>query len=72
MKDVMKKKKQSIHFKFLTVVISAMLAVAIIIGGLSVYQVDKFVEQQSIDFVNATCSNETTKINDMFGLVDDF
>ena len=43
-----------------------MLVVAIMIGGLSIYQVDKFVQKQSVDFVNATCSNETTKINDMF------
>lgn len=63
---IIRMKKQSIQFKFLAVVISAMLAVAIFIGGLSIYLVDRFVQQQSMDFVDATCSNETTKINDMF------
>ena len=65
-KELIRKKKNSIQFKVLTVVISAMLAAAIIIGGLSIYEVDQFVQKQSINFVNATCSNETTKINDMF------
>ena len=59
-------KKRSIQLNFLAIIISAMLAVAILIGGLSIYLVDRFVQKQSIDFVNATCSNETTKINDMF------
>ena len=41
-----------------------MLAVAIIIGGLSIYEVDKYVQEQTEDFVNITGSNEGAKIND--------
>ena len=43
-----------------------MLAVTVIIGGLSIYKVDQFIQSQTEDLVNATCLNESTQINDIF------
>ena len=60
-------KIQSIQFKFLMTVISAMLAITVFIGGLSIYEVDQFVQLQTEDFINVTCEKDASQINDIFG-----
>ncbi len=60
-------KSNSIQFKFLVIIISAILAVAVIIGGMSIYEVDKYIQAQSKDLVSTMCSNEVSQINDTFG-----
>ena len=40
-------KIRSMQFKFLMTVISAMLAITVFIGGLSIYEVDNFVQEQT-------------------------
>ena len=60
-------KIQSIQFKFLITVISAMLAITIFVGGLSIYEVDQFVQLQTEDFINVTCEKDASQINDIFG-----
>ena len=60
-------KIQSMQFKVLMTVISAMLAITIFIGGISIYEVDKFVQRQTEDFINVTCEKEVSQINDIFG-----
>ena len=60
-------KIQSMQFKFLITIISAMLAIAIFIGGLSIYEVDQFVQRQTEDYINVTCEKEASQINDVFG-----
>ena len=55
------------QFKFLMTVISAMLAITLFIGGLSIYEVDKFVQQQTEEFINVTCEKDASQINDIFG-----
>ena len=50
-----KMKTHSIQFKFLTTIISAMLAITVFVGGLSIYEVDKFVQYQTENFINVTC-----------------
>ena len=69
-KKLLDKKKQksnktiSLKVRFLATVIVAMLAITIFIGGLSLYEVDKYVQSQAEDFVKVTCENEASKIND--------
>ena len=60
-------KIQSMQFKFLMTVICAMLAITVFIGGLSIYEVDRFVQSQTEDFINVTCEKEASQINDIFG-----
>ena len=60
-------KIRSMQFKFLMTVISAMLAITIFIGGISIYEVDQFVQHQTEDFINVTCEKEISQINDHFG-----
>ena len=60
-------KIQSMQFKVLMTVISAMLAITVFIGGLSIYEVDQFVQHQTEDFINVTCEKEASQINDLFG-----
>ena len=58
-------KKISIQTQFLTVIIYSMLIITIVIGGLSIYYVDKFVTSSSEEIMNATCEKEATLINDI-------
>ena len=60
-------KTHSIQFKFLTTIISAMLAITVFVGGLSIYEVDKFVQYQTENFINVTCEKEAAQMNDIFG-----
>ena len=56
-------KTSSIRFRFLTTVIFAMLAITVFIGGLSIYEVDKYIQEQSENFVSITCVNERDRID---------
>ena len=65
--DIIKRlfnRTHSIQFRFLATVIFAILAIAIIIGGISIYEVDSYIKTQTENFVNVTCENESAKIND--------
>ena len=59
-------KTHSIQFKFLMTVVSAVLAITVLVGGLSIYEVDRFIQSQTEDFINAICKKEATQINDIF------
>ena len=59
-------KAYSIQFKFLITVISAILAIAVFVGGLSIYEVDRFVRIQTENLIDATCEKETAEINSIF------
>ena len=60
-------KIQSMQFKVLITLISAMLAITVFIGGLSIYEVDQFVQHQTEDYINVTCEKYASQINDIFG-----
>ena len=60
-------KVHSIRFKFLLIIISAMLAISFFVGGVSIYEVDTYVQQQTENFINVTCEKEKTQVNDIFG-----
>ena len=57
-------KTYSIQFRFLATVIIAILAITISIGGLSIYEVDNYVQNQAENYVELTCDNEVAQIND--------
>lgn len=56
-------KTHSIRFRFLATVILSMLAITVFIGGLSIYEVDSYVQDQAKTFVSITCTNEGEQIN---------
>ena len=60
-------KAYSMRFRFLATLIFAMLAITIFVGGLSIYEVDRYVQAQAEDFVRVTCINESSQINDSLG-----
>ena len=57
------KKAYSLRFRFLATVIVAMVAITVFIGGISIYEVDQYVQEQAEDFVSVTCDNEAAQIN---------
>ena len=60
-------KTHSMQFKFLITIISAILAITFFVGGLSIYEVDKFVQLETENFIKVTCEKEISQINDDFG-----
>lgn len=54
----------SMRFRFLATVIFAVLSVTVFVGGLSIYEVDSYIQDQAKDYVNAVCHNESAQIND--------
>ena len=60
-------KIQSMQFKVLITLLSAILAITMFIGGLSIYEVDQFVQRQTEDYINVTCEKDASQINDIFG-----
>ena len=59
-------KESSLQFKFLIIVISAILAITIFVGGLSLYEVDNYIQKETQNFIEVKCENEAIKINNTF------
>lgn len=60
------KKTQSMQFRILATIIFAILAITVFIGGISIYEVDKYIQGESENFVKVTCDNEGAQINNIF------
>lgn len=60
-------KTKTLQFKFLITIIFAMLAISLFVGGLCIYELDRFVQNQTEDFVSVTCEKDASQINDVFG-----
>ena len=64
-----KRKLSNIHsmqFRILATIIFAMLAITVSIGSISLYEVDRYIQNQSENFVVVTCENEGAQIDDIF------
>ena len=59
-------KEQSLQFRFLITVLSAILTVSVFVGGFSIYEVDNYVQKETKNLVKVTCENEATKVNAIF------
>ena len=59
-------KTHSMRFRILATIILAMLAITVFIGGISIYEVDQYIQHESENFVMVTCDNESAKINSVF------
>ena len=59
-------KTHSMQFRILATIIFAMLAITVFIGGISIYEVDQYVQRESENFVKVTCDNESAQINNIF------
>ena len=60
-------KEHSLQVRFLLTVLSAMLTITLFVGGFSIFEIDDYIRNQTINLVEVTCENEATKINDTFG-----
>ena len=56
----------SMQFRILTTIIFAMLAITVFIGGISIYEVDQYIQNESKNFVVIACENESAQIDDNF------
>ena len=63
-------KSHSIQFKFLITVISAILAIAVFIGGFSSYEMDRYIQQHTREFVDVSCASDAAQVNAVFGNVE--
>ena len=56
----------SMQFRILATIIFAMFAITVFIGGISIYEVDQYIQNESENFVVVTCENEGAQINGIF------
>ena len=56
----------SMQFRILATIIFAMLSITVFIGGISIYEVDQYIQDESENFVVVTCENEGAQINNIF------
>lgn len=56
----------SIQAKFLITIISSIILIAICIGGISIYEIDNFIQLQSKNFITTTCEKEAAQMNAIF------
>lgn len=54
----------SMQFSFLATLIFTMLSITVFIGGLSIYEVDHYIQARAEDYVNVISNNEGAQIND--------
>ncbi len=59
-------KIHSMQFRILATIIFAMLAITVLVGGISIYEVDQYIQNESENFVVVTCDNEGAQINNLF------
>ena len=59
-------KTHSMQFRILATIIFAMLAITVFIGGISIYEVDKYIQDESENFVVVACENEGAQISNIF------
>ena len=59
-------KTHSMQFHILATIILAILAITVFIGGISIYEVDQYIQDESENFVVVTCENEGAQINNIF------
>ena len=59
-------KIHSMQFRILATIIFAMLAITLFVGGISIYEVDQYIQNESENFVVVTCDNEGAQINNLF------
>ena len=59
-------KTHSMQSRILATIIFAMLAITVFIGGISIYEVDQYIQDESENFVEVTCENEGAQINNIF------
>ena len=59
-------KTHSMQFRVLATIIFAMLTITVFIGGISIYKVDQYIQDESENFVVVTCESESIQINNIF------
>ena len=63
-------RERSLQFRFLAIVLSAILIITIFVGGLSIHEVDNYIQKETQNLIEVTCENEAIKINDTFASME--
>ena len=59
-------KTRSMQFRILATIIFAMFSITFFIGGISIYGVDQYIQNESENFVVVACENEGAQIDNLF------
>lgn len=54
------------QFRILATIIFAMFSITFFIGGISIYEVDQYIQNESENFVVVACENEGAQIDNLF------
>ena len=60
------KKVYSMQVAFLSIVLSGMFLLALFIGGVSLFEISRFVRSSTKDLITEKCEKESAQINEIF------
>ena len=60
------KKEYSMQYAFLSIVLLGMFLLAFFVGGVSLYEMDRFIQSSTKDFIIEKCEKEAAQINGIF------
>ena len=60
------KKVHSMQFLFLSIVLPGMFLLALFIGGVSLLELNRYVQSSTKELIAEKCENESAHMNDIF------
>lgn len=60
------KKAQSMRFQLVCIATTAILFISLLVGGVSIYAFDKYVQSSNMDVLDALCDQEAQRMNSLF------
>ena len=60
------KKVYSMKVAFLSIVLSGMMALALLVGGVSLWEISRFVQSSTKELITEKCEKEAAQLNEIF------
>ena len=60
------KKTRSMQFQLLRITVVAIIFISLLVGGISIFEFDQYIQLSNDDMLNTVCDKEAQKINSMF------
>ena len=64
------KKTRTMQFQLLYITVVAIIIISLLVGGISVFEFDKYVQSSNGDILDALCDKEAQRINSLFSVME--
>ena len=59
------RKTRSMQFKLLHIIVTAIIFISLLVGGISIFEFDDYIQSLSDDMIDTVCEKEALRINSM-------